>query len=216
MMKRIGWILVVAAALCMLAPTSALALGPVDVEVKAVYWQAEVNSDGTKADLDGPGIEASVWLLNKKLGITGALYQTEGSGLAEGLDVDFTSLDVKWRLLNPTEHNYLAVGLGYQQNDFDTFISVDTSGVRILVEGNFGIVGILQGYGRYVYLPSLDDNVLFTDADATEFEAGVELKFGLLSIHGGYRAHNITFSDGGSGSVDFDTDGFVAGVGVQF
>ena len=213
-MKRIVWILAVVATLCMLAPSTAMALGPVDVEVRAAYWLAELDSDGEIDDMEGPGVEASVWFTNK-LGVTGALYQTSGSGLLDGLDIDFLSLDVKWRLLSPTEHNYLAVGVGYQTTDFDSFISFDTSGPRVLVEGNVGLVGILQGYGRYVYMPDLDDLAGLTDGSGSEFEAGVKLKFGIIEIFGGYRAHNMSFDDAGS-SVDLDTNGYLAGVGFEF
>ena len=60
--------------------------------------------------------------------------------------------------------------------------------------------------------PSLSDVDEFTGGSATELEAGLMIKPApFLQLFAGYRSNDVSF-DG----VDWTTDGFVAGVGVNF
>jgi hypothetical protein len=205
-------------AVFLLASSSALALGPVDVEGRVMYWQGDSDFDGGVDDFTGYGAEFDLWFTNK-LGVTAALWPVEGDGMLDGLSKDYMSLDVKWRLFSPTEHNYLAVGAGYQDIDISTpFGDFDTSGFRLVVEGNVGLVGILQGYGTLAYMPSMDElDTVFDTGTAMEYEFGVQVKFAILGIYAGYRVHDVEwdFNDG-PGSVTLKDDGFVAGVGFEF
>ncbi len=217
-MKRNVWMIMALTAVFLLVPNAAMALGPVDVEGRVMYWQGDTEIDGETADMDGYGAEFDLWFTNK-LGVTAAFWPVEGKDLAAGFEKDYMSLDVKWRLFSPTEHNYLAVGVGYQDIDLTTpGESFDSSGFRVVVEGNVGLVGILQGYGTLAYMPSMDalDDV-FDDGNGMEYEFGVQIKFAVMGIYAGYRSHDVEFDfSDGSGSVKLKDDGFVAGVGFEF
>ena len=217
-MKRNLCMIMALTAVFLLASGSALALGPVDVEGRVMYWQGDTEIDTETADMDGYGAEFDLWFTNK-LGVTAGFWPVEGKDMAAGFKKDYMSLDVKWRLFSPTEHNYLAVGVGYQDTDVTTpFGSFGTSGFRAVVEGNVGLVGILQGYGTLAYMPSmdaLDDG--FDSGTATEYEFGVQIKFAVMGIYAGYRSHDVEFDfSDGSGAVDLKDDGFVVGVGFEF
>jgi len=217
-MKRNVCMIMALTAVFLLASSSALALGPVDVEGRVMYWQGDTDVDGAVADMDGYGAEFDLWFTNK-LGVTAAVWPVSGKDLADGFDKDYMSLDVKWRLFSPTEHNYLAVGAGYQDTDISTpFGDFDTSGFRLVVEGNVGLVGILQGYGTLAYMPSMDElDTEFDTGTGMEYEFGVQVKFAVLGIYAGYRVHDVDwdFTDG-PGSVTLKDDGIVAGVGFEF
>ncbi len=218
-MKRTAWILATLMVVCLVAPSTALALGPVDVDAKVMYWLGELDFAGEGSDdMDGVGLDLDLWFTDK-FGATLMYYPTSGGGMLDGLDMDYMSLDLKWKVYSPGESTYVAVGAGYQDNEMDMgFDSVDTSGFRVFVDGAVGFNDFIQGYASYVFIPSLDalDDV-FDDGDGSEYELGVRFAVKIVDIYAGYRAHNMSFNfiEGGP-ALDFDTDGFVAGVGFRF
>jgi hypothetical protein len=217
-MKRNVWMIPVLACIVFLATGSSLALGPVDLEARVMYWKGDFEDTGATADMDGYGAEVDLWFTNK-IGVTAAMWPVEAKDMFSGFELDYMSLDLKWRLFSPTEHNYLAIGAGYQDIDVGTpFGSYGTSGFRAVLEGNVGLVGVLQGYGTLAYMPSMDElDVVFDSGSAMEYEFGVKFKLGLVGIYAGYRMHDMEFdfSEGG-GSVQLKNDGYVAGIGFEF
>lgn len=197
----------------------ALALGPVDGEVTALYWLSTTQIGSSEEDSPDAGGRAELWFV-KKIGISAALVRTDPEGALEGTDLEYRNLDLKWRVLSPTENNFLALGVGWQQLELANGDSVDTSGPRAVLEGRVSLVGVLYAYGRAAYLPDLDDwrigLVTLTNGKGHEIEGGVQLKPApFLQFFAGYRRNEATF-DGLLGEVEVSTDGIVAGAGVNF
>lgn len=208
-MKKLAGVVAIAAAVFVLGTGSAVAMGPVDGEVTAMYWMSETEVDvgfgSASEDSEDIGFRGELWFM-KKLGVSVALFSAD----LEDSDatIDYNNLDVKWRVLSPTENNFLAVGAGWQQIDLD---GDDADGFRVVVEGRVAIVGIVYFYGRGAHAPELDADGI--DGDMTELEAGVMVKPApFLQLFGGYRSNDMSF-DGG---IDLTTDGFVIGAGVNF
>lgn len=200
----------------LLASSPALSLGPVDGEVTALYWRSTTEVDDVREDSPAVGGRAELWFF-KKLGVSGTQLTAELEGTLDGTDLRYRNLDVKWRVFSPTENNFLALGLGWQEIDES---GDATSGPRAMVEGRVGLVGFLYVYGRGAYLANLDDwqltGVPLTDGTGHELEAGVQLKpFPFLQLFAGYRRGSVTF-DGPAGDVDVATDGALIGIGVNF
>jgi hypothetical protein len=218
-MKRFAWILATFVVLCLVMPSTALALGPVDVDAKVMYWMGELDIEGEVADdMDGVGLDLDLWFTDK-LGATILYYPLSGGDMLDGLDADYMSLDLKWKVYNP-DGGYVAVGAGYQDNELsDDFDSLDTSGFRVFVDGVVDFNETIQGYASYVFLPSLDSifEGLVDDGDGSEYELGVRFNVARVDLYAGYRAHNMSFDVlFGGPSLDIDNDGFVAGVGFRF
>jgi hypothetical protein len=218
-MKRISWIAVAFVAVCLMMPSSALALGPVDVDAKLMYWMGELDIEGEGGDdMDGAGLDLDLWFTDK-LGATLLYYPLSGGGMLDGLDADYMSLDLKWKVYSP-DGGYVAVGAGYQDNSLgDSGDDLDTSGFRVFVDGVVDFNETIQGYASYVFLPSLDslDEGFVDDGDGSEYELGVRFNVAKVDLYAGYRAHNMSFDIlFGGPTIDIDNDGFVAGVGFRF
>lgn len=199
----------------------AWALGPVDGEVTALYWLSDTEVGDTSESSSALGGRAELWFV-KKLGVSAGLYRPSPEGSLEGTDFDYKNLDIKWRLLSPTENNFLAVGAGWQKIDFDdNGVEADTSGPRLVAEGRVGLVNILYFYGRGAYLPDLDDMevglVTFTDGKGHELEFGLQVKpMPFVQFFAGYRIQEESF-DGPLGfDIDLKHDGIVVGAGINF
>jgi hypothetical protein len=211
MHRSIGRILVAAVVVAGLAMGPSLAAGPVDGEITAVYWLSDTKFDLAGLDSgseksEAIGFRAELWFV-KKLGVSAGLFPAELADSDE--TIDYNNLDVKWRLLSPTENNFLAIGAGWQQIDVD---SEDTGGVRVVLDGRVALVGFLYFYGRAAYVPSLSDVGDLRGGSMTELEAGLMIKPApFIQLFAGYRSNDVGF-DG----VDWTTDGAVAGVGVNF
>jgi hypothetical protein len=187
--------------LCLTVSFPTLAVGPIDGEVSALYWANtyETSSLGpsTSSDAGAPGLKAQLWML-ERYGLTASRYGSDADG-PQG--ADYTSVDLMWRALSPTENNYVAVGLGWQQMDLSG-LSASTSGVRLGVEGSIGIVKVLKAYGHGSYLPALDDVPVANpslsdlhDVDAFEYELGLAwTATPFLNVHAGYRVNSVSFS----------------------
>jgi hypothetical protein len=205
-MKKL-WIFVATVALVGAAATVEAA-GPVDGEIGAIYWNSEFDSSGVAAlasDAGSTGLRAQLWLFNK-YGVKAGVYRTDLNDFAAVETSDYTSLDLMWRPLSPTQNNYLAVGLGWQQMDLNTIgLQGDTDGVRVNVDGRVGLGKIVFAYGEASYLPSLSDAMALTPAlgqfenmSGYEYEFGVSVKpFPFVQIRAGYRMHSVDFDQTG-------------------
>jgi hypothetical protein len=233
-MKKL-WILV-ASFVLVGAGTAIEAAGPIDGEVGAIYWNSDFDSSGVSAlasDAGSPGFRASLWLFNK-YGMKAGMYRTNLDDFSSIEASDYASLDFMWRPLSPTQNNYFAVGLGWQQMDLNTIgLEGDTSGVRVNVEGRVGLGKIVFAYGEGSYLPSLDDATAttvgfgqFESMSGYEYELGVSWKmFPFVQLRAGYRMHSIDFDQAGLDPLlGFGTEmagtaessGFLAGLTFNF
>jgi opacity protein-like surface antigen len=209
----------------------AMALGPVDGEFGAIWWENDYESTGTGSDLSSsasaPGFRGELWFL-KRYGIRAAMFSSDVEQVGVE-DSDYTSVDLMWKAVAPMENNFFAVGLGWTEMDLSSAgMAVDTSGARISVEGRVALVGLVYVYGQGSYLPELDDgealNPLdgnFTDMTGFEYEAGVSVKMApFLSLRAGYRAQKVDFTRVDLVGAEFDGDsessGFLAGLTVRF
>ncbi len=187
---------------CVLA-APALALGPVDGEVSALWWDNEwTTTDGavtSTADAAAPGYRATLWLRNK-YGFRAEQFGSEPD-TAGASGTDYTSLDVMWRAFAPTETSFVAVGLGWQQMDLgDLGPDADTSGVRLSVETRLGITKRLAVLGTGAYFPSLDDAATSGGFGSLEDLDGYQAEFGVawqvapaVSLATGYRLNSLDY-----------------------
>jgi hypothetical protein len=221
------WIRLLAA--CALAVTPVLAVGPVDGEVNALYWmndaEVETSAGSASADADAPGVRAELWLF-ERYGFRAAQFTSDVDELGFNDSNDYTSIDLMWKAFAPTEHNFVAVGAGYEEMDLGLLgLDGDTAGLRLTAEGRVGFVGALYGYAQAALLPSLDDTgssvptVEFQDMDAHEYELGISWKFApFVSLRAGYRETSVDFTEN-NGITKFsgssDSNGFVAGLGAH-
>ena len=209
--RSFGRIVAAAVVVVGVAIVPSLAAGPVDGEITAVYWLSDSKFDlggldsGTEKS-EAVGFRAELWFV-KKLGVSAGLFKADLVDSDE--TIDYNNLDVKWRLLSPTENNFLAVGAGWQQIDVGM---KDTGGVRLVVDGRVALVGFLYFYGRAAYVPSLSGVDEVEGGSMTELEAGLMIKpVPFVQLFVGYRSDDVSFDAG-----EWTTDGFLAGVGVNF
>jgi len=218
-MKRTLRLLALATVAVLGSRLPAFALGPLDVAVTAYFWNADTEVlDQTEASGDVGG-RAEVWF--KRIGGTAELFRLRPEGSLSDLDFDYGSLDVKWKLLDLTENNFLAVGAGYEKVDLKgSTIDDNSSGPRVMAEGRVGLTSILWFYGQLAYMPDLSDlhagAVTFTNGSAFEYEFGLQLKpFPFLQLFGGYRMHKDEY-DVPLGTGTIKHDGILVGAGVNF
>jgi hypothetical protein len=197
----------------------ARALGPVDLEVTALFWNSDTEVLGVSESSGEVGGRAEIWF--KKLGASAALFRPRPEGALSDLDFDYTNLDVKWKLISPTENNFIALGAGYQNVDVTAGgLSDDSTGPRLVAEGRVGLTAILYFYGRGAYMPDLSDleegTVTLTNGSGFEYEFGLQVKpFPFLQLFGGFRSHKNEY-DVPLGTTEFKHDGIVVGGGVNF
>lgn len=223
---RFVWI---ALLVCMLA-APALALGPVDGEVGALWWANEYETEGVSADAGVPGLNAELWW--KKFG-----FRAQALGDVDDVasSSDYTALDVMWKPFAPAENSFIAVGLGWQDMGFTAIdagpnpvpFSGDTAGMRVALEGRVGIVGMVYAYGQAAYLPDMDNAAdaltqdQYNDMDGLELEVGVSWKPApFVSVRGGYRENSLDYNrvslGGAESGESSDSSGFLLGVGFHF
>ena len=201
-----------------LAATSrAHAIGPVDAEVGLAYWNAETEATGsTSENAAAPAGFGNVWLKNA-LGFGVSRYEASPEGTLQGADSDFTAVDAKWRFLNATRNNFVAVGLGAEKVGI---VDDSTTAARIVVEGRVSIK-MVYVYGKGAYLPSLGDmtisGVTYDGKTGTELEAGVAVHpIPLLSVYAAYKSNSIDLTSPIFGDVSLDNKGPVAGMIFSF
>src|SRR5262245_35404359 len=115
---------ILAVGVCLLAAAAlstrpASAIGPVDVEAGIGYWDADTEvTEGINASesASAPALFGNVWLKNTvSLGFDISRYEAQPEGALTGIDTDYTAVDAKWRFLNATRNNFVAVGAGVEQ-----------------------------------------------------------------------------------------------------
>ncbi len=146
-------------------------------------------------------------------GLKGAYYNAD---LEQGdlQDRRRFSLDLKRRLISPTENTFLAAGVGWENIQMETGGS--SSGLRLSLDGRVGLVGIVSLYGQAAWMPSLGDADGFVDMSGMEFETGVVLDpLPFLSIRAGFRQFDLDYSSGGDpGSTR--ASGIILGTGFHW
>ncbi|NJN64604.1 MAG: hypothetical protein HC882_06800 [Acidobacteria bacterium] len=211
-------------AVCVIAAAAspALAVGPVDVEVGVKYWVHEVEPDGDSETYDGdaPGFFAEVWI--NKLGFTAAWHQSRVDENGVESDVDFQGIDARWKLFSVTDNNFIGLGAGLQQLEFDSPDgSADSTGFRLVADGQAGLGKIVYVFGEAVYYIGMDDADLpgggsLEDIEGWEFEFGVSVKpFPFLNAKAGYRTSQVDGTFEGNSS-DTKFDGWFGAVSVNF
>jgi len=235
-MRTLGYLTAGLVLLLGLGSAPALAIGPVDGEFGAVWWASEFDvteaGDSASADSDAPGFRAELWMF-KRWGLRAERYSSEFDAL-DGADSDYTSIDFRWRAFSPSENNYFAFGVGWQQMDLATIgLDGSTSGARLGAEGRIALAGVVYLYGQGSYLPSLDDAPAvdpamgqFEDLDGYELETGVSWKMApFISLRAGYRAQSVSFTRTGFETIpegptevegEAESSGFLAGLTFRF
>ena len=179
----------------------AIAAGPVDGEVGALWWQndLEMSNGTTSTSVDGsaPGFRAEVWLIDR-YGVLANQYSSDTDGIGTE-SADYTSIDFMWRPFSPTKNNFVAFGLGWQQMDLGNTFGGTTSGPRLSVEGRVGLMDVLYAYGLGSYAPSLDEPTpalgTLDGLDSHELELGVSWKMApFVSLRVGYRENSVGFT----------------------
>jgi hypothetical protein len=200
-MKTVTKAIAFCSLLCLPLGAPALAAGPIDGEVSAVWWANDFDTDSqgfsASSDAGAPGLTAQLWAF-KRFGVRASQF-TSDPDYADG--VDYQSFDLMWRPLSPTENNFVALGLGWQYMELPGFAE-ETSGARVTVEGRVSLAGMVYAYGHGAYLPSLDDADAtnptvsrFEDLDAYEYEMGVAWNaMPFMDVHAGYRVNNLSFA----------------------
>ncbi len=222
--------------LCAPGGAPALAVGPIDGEVGAVWWANEFQSTGgstaISGDGDAPGYRAELWLF-KKYGVRAGQFSSDLGDLSMD-NADYLSVDVMWKVFSPTENNYFAVGAGWQDMDLASVgLDGNTSGARLTADGRVAAAGLVYFYGHASSLPSLDDadatiaaDGTFEDLSGFETEVGVSVKLApFVSLRGGYRTQTVDFTRTGfvplpgqpaTVSGEVESDGFLAGLTFRF
>lgn len=189
-------------------PLSAQALGPLDAEVGVTWWAHDIDDSGIgDTDADGNGAYAELWWADG-WGLTGEFLESEpdGGGLADGSSF---SLNVKRRLLSPTDNNFIAIGAGWQDSELIT--GGNAEGVRLTLDGRVGL-GVLYVYGQGAWMPDLGDAGALRDMEGTEYQVGVSLTpFPFLNLRLGYRVFELDYAGGSR-----ETDGYILGGAVHF
>ena len=219
---------------CLAVP--AMAVGPIDGEVGAVWWandfsySSEVGSISSGAG--APGFRVELWFFNK-FGARAERYSSEVDELTTET-ADYTSIDVLWRPFSPSQNNFVAIGLGWQDMDMSTIgLDGETSGVRAVVEGRVSLGGMFYAYGHGSYMPELDDATAsdpmsgqYEDLAARQLELGVSWKaMPFLSVRGGYMTYTTDFTQTGIDPLlgmgtelkgEVKSEGFLVGLSARF
>jgi len=199
-MKTINRI-ALASVICLSLAAPALAAGPLDGEVAAVWWANDFDSTSEAGadsnDGGAAGLRGQLWFKNR-YGVKATQY---GSDPADSDGADYTSVDLMWRPLSPTENNFIAVGVGWQAMEI-AGLEDETSGMRLAFEGRVGLAGMVYAYGNAAYLPSMEDSGSadaafgdFEDLQSYEYELGVAWNATpFVNVHAGYRANTLDFN----------------------
>lgn len=215
----------------------ALALGPVDVEVGAAYWLSDTSLDFTEESFDVDSDDINLWgqVWVTKWGAKAAIYKTDldHKKFESSFEINYTSLDLRYKVLELTDNNFIAVGVGYQKVEFDSAYesSLDTTGWRVSTEAHIGLGRMINFYGDGAYYFGMDDisqkgDNLAQDPSGWELEVGVSFKPApFLNIRAGYRMSSLDMDILGGGprkgssstyGYSIDSDGFIIGVSANF
>ncbi len=179
--------------------------------------QQALNLSLPSANLRASGREhsrAEVWMA-ERWGLSGSLYRIEPDE-AVGDGSDHVSVDLKRRVFSTTDNKFLAVGLGWENIDFESGDS--SAGMRLIVEGRFRLLGSMYLYGHSAWLPSLEDVAGRSELQGSEVQAGLAFKpADVFSLQAGYRHFRLDYIDEDTGAEDFsESGGFVLGGGFHW
>ncbi len=191
-----------------------LALGPLDGEATVEWWNTEFKGNPFDGSLDAGTVSfrGQAWW-DQKWGIEGGIKLSD-TGNSQLEDQQRFSLDLKRRLFSPTDNTYLAAGVGWEEFDLESGDS--TSGIRLSLRGQIGLVGIASLYGQSTWLPSLQDTSSFTSVSGTEFETGIVIEpLPFISLKAGYRRFKLDYDFSGA-SEGSSASGFILGTGIHW
>ena len=149
-----------------------------------------------------------------KWGVSGRWLQEEDNRLSTStLVLDYYSLDLKRRLFGGDMDDYLAVGLGWENLQWN---GNGSEGPRVVLEGRVGIGDILSFYGQTAWMPELYSDNGIGDLEGNRFEAGISLQPAPhFSLRAGYRHLRL---DPGSATNEGggESNGFILGGGFHW
>ncbi len=197
-----------------LSMSSVWAAGPLDGSVGIEWWNTQYSGSLLDGDLDAGSFSAraETWW-GDSWGLKGAFYSAD---LEQGnlQDQQRFSLDLKRRLISPTENTFLAAGIGWENIQMEAGGS--SSGLRLSLDGRVGLVGMVSLYGQAAWMPSLGDTNGFSDISGMEFETGVVLDpLPFLSIRAGFRQFDLDYNSGGDSGAT-RASGVILGTGFHW
>ncbi len=207
----------------------AAAVGPVYGDVGGGWWFTDLTIDGphgsTSEGSGGPVLQGSLWFT--RFGFRAAVRGTDST-----LSNAYTSIDLAYKPVALSRNTYVALAVGYQENDFHRgggglFGTTEKAkGVRLAAEARASLVGLLYTYVDGAWFPSLgsigtDIGGEIKNLSGQEYEFGIGLHpIPLLFIRLGYRdvrTSGDTIELGTDvGETKFSSKGFVATVDFQF
>ncbi len=206
------------------ATLPARALGPLDVELGAYWWQNDVDARGIeKEDGAAPAAWARLWL--GKWGVRGGYAR----GDADPWEMELVHVDVVRKVIAPTGQNYLALGLGWGRTSIGPGgDGADLDGLRLVADARANVLGMVFVYGEAAWSPWLGDpdgtpGTFWhgEDAEGYEYELGVEFKvFPSTRFRAGYRLSRVEYDaialSGNRVGITQEASGFLAGVSFKF
>jgi hypothetical protein len=191
------------------------AIGPVDVELGALYWGASTDNGFANESSGAPGGFGNLWLKNS-LGFGASRYDVSPGGTLAGTDEDFTTVDVRWRWLSASRNNFIALGLGAERVGI---VDDATTAPRVSVEGRVS-VKIVYFFARGAYLPTMGSMSIqglpYDGRTGYELEGGLAVKpAAFISIYAAYKSNNIDLT-GPTGDVSLTSSGPAAGLVFSF
>jgi len=191
------------------------AVGPVDVELGALYWGSSTDDGVANENSRAPGGFGSIWLKNS-LGFGASRYDVSPEGSLKGQDEDFTTVDVRWRWLSASRNNFVAVGLGAERVGV---VDDATTAPRVSIEGRVS-VKIVYFFARGAYLPTMGSMTIgglpYDGKTGLELEGGLAVKpAAFISIYAAYKSNKIDLT-GPAGDVSLTSSGPAAGLVFSF
>ncbi len=198
----------------LLLSQASYALGLLDGEASIEWWNTEFSGNVFDGDLDAGtvSLRAQGWW-DQKWGIEGGINLSDtSSGQFE--DQQHFSVELKRRLISPTDNTYLAAGLGWEDIQLESGDS--TSGIRLSLRGQIGLVGFASLYGQSTWLPTLNSTSRFSNLSGSEFETGIVFEpLPFISLKAGYRRFKLDYGFSGSAGGSASS-GFILGTGIHW
>jgi hypothetical protein len=186
------------------AGTPALALGPVDIDLGAVYWLSETEDGDATVDSEAPG--GFVDLGFGDHWVVGGSYFKADPENQDG--IDFTNVSVKYKFISASRNNFLAIGAGAEKLGVG---DESATSARVFAEGRVS-VKIVYFYARAGYLPALADLGPAKGDTGSDLDAGIGIKpLPFFYLYAGYTDKTRKYDLG-----DLDVKGPYAGVGFNF
>ena len=199
----------------LLATLPARALGPIDGEVGILTWVADTDNY-TDASIDTASIGgyAELWL-DQRWGFRTASYRVSEDAVSMAPD-EQTVVDLKYRLISPADNNYVALGLGWEQDRFGA--EGDTSAARVVIDSRIGVLGALSLYGAAGWAPQMGDLGLREDLSSISVETGLVLHpLPFVSLRLAWRYHITDYTGSITGASTRESSyGVVLGGGIHW